>query len=128
MSTVTQIEQAIQQVFGAADTLAKQSGFVQRERAGKFTEASFAAACECRIQCQTEIKTTLAPCSRYTALVKPTLSPMTVRGPMGSSSGSAMLSFSNSVLLFHTFLRKSAKTWIVNCSLGQRRYPKPKGA
>src|SRR6266480_5257594 len=68
------------------------------------------------------------PCSCYPALVNPTLSPMTVVGPMGSGSGLAMLSFSNSILLFHTFLKKSSKTWIVNCSAGQRRYPKPNGA
>jgi hypothetical protein len=40
---------------------------------------------------------------------------------MGSGAGLEMLSFSNSILLVHTFPKKSSKTWIVSCSPGQRR-------
>jgi hypothetical protein len=43
MNTVTPIEQAMQQLFVTADQVAKESGFVQRERAGKFTGKSFVA-------------------------------------------------------------------------------------
>jgi hypothetical protein len=43
MSTVTQIEQAIQHLFGAAERLAKDTGFVKRMRANKFSGKSFAA-------------------------------------------------------------------------------------
>ena len=58
---------------------------------------------------------------RHAARVNPTLSPMTVVGPMGSGSGLAMSSFWNSILLFQTFRRKSSNTWMVSCSPGQRR-------
>ncbi len=43
MSNVTQIEEAIKNVFGAADQLARVTGFVQRVQPGKFTGKSFAA-------------------------------------------------------------------------------------
>lgn len=43
MSTLTQIEQAIKGVFGVADRLGRETKFVQRVRAGKFSGASFAA-------------------------------------------------------------------------------------
>jgi hypothetical protein len=68
------------------------------------------------------------PCSRYADLVNPMLSRMTAPGPMGSGSGSARLSRSKASFFVHTFRRKSATTWVVSCSPGQRRYPKPKGA
>jgi hypothetical protein len=61
------------------------------------------------------------PSARYVAVVNPTLSPMTVAGPMGSGSGLAMWSLANRILSLHTFRRKSSKTWIVSCSPGQRR-------
>ena len=63
---------------------------------------------------------------RYTVPVNPTLSLMIPPNPMGSGFGSAMST--NSILLHHTFLKKSSTTWVVSCSPGQRRYPKPKGA
>ena len=63
---------------------------------------------------------------RYTVPVNPTLSLMIPANPMGSGFGSAMST--NSILLHHTFLKKSSTTWVVSCSPGQRRYPKPKGA
>lgn len=43
MSSVTQIEEAIQTVFEAAGDLARQTGFVQRVYPGKFDGKSFAA-------------------------------------------------------------------------------------
>jgi hypothetical protein len=43
MSSVTQIEEAIQHVFGQANPLARQTGFVQRVYPGKFDGKSFAA-------------------------------------------------------------------------------------
>jgi hypothetical protein len=43
MSSVTQIEEAIQTVFGAANDLARRTGFVQRVYPGKFDGKSFAA-------------------------------------------------------------------------------------
>lgn len=43
MSSVTQIEQAIQHVFEHANVLARQTGFVQRVYPGKFDGKSFAA-------------------------------------------------------------------------------------
>jgi hypothetical protein len=57
----------------------------------------------------------------YAARVKPKLSSMTVVGPIGNGSARAVLSFTKLILSFQTFLRKSSKTWIVNCSPGQRR-------
>jgi hypothetical protein len=57
----------------------------------------------------------------YAARVKPKLSSMTVVGPIGTGSARAVLSFTKLILSFQTFLRKSSKTWIVNCSPGQRR-------
>ena len=53
-------------------------------------------------------------------------SSVTVAGPMGTCTGLTI--FKNWILSVHTFLRKSSKTLIVNCSPGQRRYPKPNGA
>src|SRR6266581_3867082 len=43
MRNVTQIEEAIQTIFGAADHLARDTHFVQRVQKGKFTGQSFAA-------------------------------------------------------------------------------------
>lgn len=43
MRNVTQIEEAIKNVFGAADQLARETGLVQRVQQGKFTGKSFAA-------------------------------------------------------------------------------------
>jgi|SRR5579859_860118 len=43
MSTVTQLEAAVKTIFGRADALGRQTGFVQRVRSGKFTGRSFAA-------------------------------------------------------------------------------------
>jgi hypothetical protein len=62
----------------------------------------------------------------YAALTNPTLSLMIPAPPMGSGFGSAMST--NSILPFHTLRKKSSTTWVVSCSPGQRRYPKPKGA
>ena len=42
MSSVTQIEHALHAVFESADELARQTGFVQRERQGKITGKRFA--------------------------------------------------------------------------------------
>lgn len=42
MSTVSQIEQALQAIFGNADRLARETGFVQREQKGKLTGMRFA--------------------------------------------------------------------------------------
>src|SRR5271169_2486164 len=63
---------------------------------------------------------------RYAVPVNPTSSLMIPANPMGSGFGSAMST--NSILLHHTFLKKSSTTCVVSCSPGQRRYPKPKGA
>jgi hypothetical protein len=46
----------------------------------------------------------------YTVLLNPTLSPMTVVGPMGNGSGLAMSSLANAIRSFHTFLSKSSNT------------------
>jgi hypothetical protein len=62
----------------------------------------------------------------YVVLVKVMLSSITVAGPTGTCTGLTI--FRNWILSVHTFLRKSSKTLIVNCSAGQRRYPKPNGA
>ena len=43
MSTVSQIEVAIQNIFAVADHLARTTGFVQRVQPGKLTGKSFAA-------------------------------------------------------------------------------------
>jgi hypothetical protein len=43
MTTVTQIENAIKNIFGQADHLARTTGFVQRVQKGKLTGQSFAA-------------------------------------------------------------------------------------
>src|SRR4029077_14528437 len=69
-----------------------------------------------------------APVARYSyvVLVKVMLSSVTVAGPTGTCTGLTI--FKNWILSVHTFLRKSSKTLIVNCSPGQRRYPKPNGA
>ena len=68
-----------------------------------------------------------APVARYSYVVLVVmLSSVTVAGPTGTCIGLTI--FKNRILSVHTFLRKSSKTLIVNCSAGQRRYPKPNGA